>query len=125
VPTEFRDTIIRKIAQMKAELAALEAALAAYDRGGEEEVTGDSISIHGLKSNRFADVKPLFRAVNAVLQENGGKMSRTELIRELIDSGATIGKKRGIHNIRISIDTNIALGKLREKGQTIELVSNK
>ena len=75
---------------------------------------------HGDPSMRFFDWRPL-DAVRTILQENGGRMKRSDLVRVLVEGGLTHAKKRGMANIRISIDLNIENENLIQKGDYIQL----
>lgn len=125
MPDTFRDTLLRQITSLQQQIATLEeklaaskAALCAYDQhsgvGGVAEQPEDA------SVARFAGVRP-FDAIVRVLAEHGGRMDRDALMKVLVDGGATAGKKRGLHNLRISIDVNENLGKLIVDGNTVSL----
>lgn len=48
-------------------------------------------------------------------------MNQESLMDTLIASGATLGKKRGRHNLRISLELNTSLGKLIVDGEDVLL----
>lgn len=116
MPADFREALVQEIATLEGRLDALRAALAAYDLKGTGHMRAQS------PSNRFEGMRPTFRAIEIVLTESGGKMKRSDLMDQLVAGGAIIGKKRGLHNLRISIDDNAALGKLKVSGDDVELV---
>lgn len=49
-----------------------------------------------------------------VLQETGRALPQEELTNVLLAGGAATGKKRGKHNIRISIEITLNTGKLKQ-----------
>ncbi len=69
---------------------------------------------------RFFDWKPI-DAARVVLEENGKKMKRSELIEAMIAGGIKIGKKRPDVNIRRSFVINIESGNLIEDGDHIDI----
>ena len=73
---------------------------------------------------RFFDWRPL-DAARVVLEENGGKMKREELVDSIVAGGITHGKKRGLHNIRTSLELNIQTGNLIERVGIIILPKTK
>jgi hypothetical protein len=111
----FRKTLSARIEALESELRSVRAALSAYDAETETPLVPAS------PENRFAGVRPLYGAIEQVLRDNGGRMSREGLMEALVAGGATQGKKRGVHNLRISIDTNATLGKLKLEGDDVLL----
>lgn len=111
----FRKTLIARIESLESELRSVRAALSAYDVEIETPLIPPS------PEKRFAGVRPLFPAIAQVLRDNGGRMNREGLMEALIAGGATLHKKRGVHNLRISIDTNMSLGKLKQEGDDVLL----
>lgn len=60
---------------------------------------------------RFFMMRPL-KAIYILLEENGGKMKRDDLLAALKFGGIDLGRKRKGHNSRISLDLSIANGNL-------------
>lgn len=110
----FRKTLIARIESVRAELRQCEAALKAFDAEASAPIDPR------LPQNRFEGVRP-FDAIVEVLRENGGRMNQESLMDTLIASGATLGKKRGRHNLRISLELNTSLGKLIVDGEDVLL----
>lgn len=113
---EFRESLIRKIDDVQGHLGALRNALKAYDKAKHGAVESRTAA-----DTRFANMTPTYRAIEIVLRESGGKMTRADLMTSLIDGGAMIGRKRGVHNLRLSIDKNIELGKIFQRGESVEI----
>jgi hypothetical protein len=109
----FRDGILQQINQMESELKSLRAALTAYDNA-QPRILADS------PETRFRGIAPL-KAIRTLLKDNGGRMNRDAIIELLVAGGANIGKKRGNHNLRISIEVNIGNGNLIADGNDIVL----
>jgi hypothetical protein len=109
---EIRSEIIRKIEDLKAEVRSYEAALLALDRSGMAKTSGPDV--------RFYQQRPL-DAIRVVLRESGHALSQEELTNRLLAGGAAVGKKRGKHNIRISIEMTLASGKLKQIGELLGL----
>ena len=63
-------------------------------------------------NRRFFGVRPLI-AMRTVFQEIGPRIPREEMERILMEGGIAIGRKRGYHNVRISIDLCLLNGALR------------
>lgn len=93
----------------------MRAALSAYDKSRlkrpSREVEPDK---------RFQGRSPI-QAIRILLGEAGGKMKRAALMSSLMQGGAALGKKRGEHNLRISIEVNISNGNLVASGDSIAL----
>ena len=70
--------------------------------------------------SRFLGKEPI-KAIRILLAESGGRMNRNRLMEALIAGGATSGKKRGVSNLRISIDLNLQNGNLLGEGDEILL----
>lgn len=108
-----RAELERLIKVKEDELRALKTALRALEQN----------EIKSKSSGRFIDMRP-FDAVLILLSENSGRMKRPELEQALMDGGIAVGKKRGHHNVRISIDTNLKLGNLVEDNGWIKKGAN-
>jgi hypothetical protein len=109
---EIRSEIVRKIEELKAEVRSYEAALLALDRSGIAKTVGPDV--------RFYQMRPL-DAIRIVLRESGRALSQEDLTNILLAGGAAMGKKRGKHNIRISIEMTLQNGKLKETDGLIGL----
>lgn len=101
---DAKETLQREIEALEKQIEARKQALKALMLG--EANSGDG-------SLRFYMWRPL-DAIRAILQEKGEKMKRDELTHLLQNGGITVDRKRKGHNVRISIDKNIALGNLVE-----------
>jgi hypothetical protein len=101
---DAKETLQREIDALEKQIEARKQALKALMLG--EAKSGDG-------SLRFYLWRPL-DAMRTILQENGQKMKRDQLTLALQDGGITIDRKRKGHNVRISIDKNIALGNIVE-----------
>jgi len=113
-----RKTLLAAVESTRTQLRQYEAALKAFDA---EQVTPIPPSP---PESRFAGVRP-FDAIVQVLHENHGRMDREHLMDALVAGGATLGKKRGHHNLRISLDLNVKLGKLEIDGSDVVLPPDK
>lgn len=102
---DVRAEMIRKIESLKSEIKSYEAALQALDRRGLASRTGSEM--------RFYRTRPV-DAMRIVLQETGRALPQEELTNVLLAGGAATGKKRGKHNIRISIEITLNTGKLKQ-----------
>jgi hypothetical protein len=63
----------------------------------------------------------IHRAVRIYLEEVKQAMPQIEIIDALVAGGASNGKKRGRHNIRISLERCLELGTLIDKNGKIGL----
>lgn len=81
------------------------------ERSGLAERTGIAM--------RFYQMRPL-TAIKMVLREKGAQ-TRDSLVKELVDGGATVGRKRKDSNIRISMDKTLKNGSLQQVGDLIGL----
>lgn len=120
MPDTFRSTLLTQIRALEEKLAAARAALNAYDKHPSIDTKEPEVRPAGATSSRFTGMRP-YDAIVRVLAENGGSMDRDDLMKALIEGGAVEGKKRGHHNLRISIDLNESLGKLLVDGTTVSL----
>lgn len=121
MPDTFRATLLQLIKSLERQLAAARATLQAYDSQPGKIETAPLPDVSGPPSTaRFRGMRP-YDAIVRVLSEHGGAMDRDDLLRELADGGATEGKKRGMHNLRISIEVNESLGKLAVDGSRVAL----
>lgn len=121
MPDTFRDILLAHISEIETELSAAKAALSAYDR--KATTAGDPADHAGQapEAKPYARVRP-FNAIVSILEAaRGGRMNREALMQELVSGGALEGKKRGLHNLRISIDLNAKMGKLRLDGDDVIL----
>ncbi len=100
-----KEVLEREIAELEAQIRIRRSALHALQSGQSKE---------GDPKLRFYDWRPL-DAVLLLIDENGGQIERTRAEDLLLEGGLATGKKRGRHNIRISFDTNLAIGNLIEK----------
>lgn len=116
MPDSFRDTLLLHIASLKKQLSAAEASLHAYD----QVANPPDVQPTDPAAVRFQGMRPI-DAIREALAEHGGRMTREALMQALIDGGATAGKKRGIHNLRISIDVNEKQGKLVVDGDVVSI----
>jgi hypothetical protein len=72
---------------------------------------------------RFYDEQPV-RSIIVLINENGGKMKRDDLVRELKEGGYEIAKKTEkliVQHIIRSLKTNIKLGKFIADGDYIDV----
>ncbi len=99
---DSEEVLRREIADLRNEIKARESALDALQKGKAKA---------GVPALRFYQMRPIDGAI-AILKENNGRMKRAEVEDILQKGGISIGRKRGRHNIRISIDTNLKLGNL-------------
>ena len=74
-------------------------------------------------SHRFANIRGLWPALRAVLEENGCRMKRDDLFREMWIGGAFLNAKRPEKNFQLSLDTQASKGNIRVSGETVSLVS--
>jgi hypothetical protein len=95
----------------------------------EKQIAGLKSNLHALRLDkqklgdpklRFFNRKPV-DAVRKIIEEKGGKIRRSELVDIMVAGGITVGKKRDLKNIRISLDLNIELGNLIQTGDYIDL----
>jgi hypothetical protein len=103
--------ILDQIADLEKQIAHLRAGLQAVQQ--TKRKLGDP-------KMRFFDFRPL-DAARAVLQQNGGRMKRVDLIESIADGGISHGKKRGVANIHTSLGLNIENGNLVQDGEYLEL----
>jgi len=68
---------------------------------------------------RFYDMRPL-NVARDILSKHNGRIERAKMLEIMVAGGITCGKKRGQHNLRISLDTNVKNGNLIQKGDYIE-----
>jgi hypothetical protein len=109
---DIRSEIIRKIEDLKTQIKSYEAALQALDRNSLAKLSGPEM--------RFYQMRPL-DAIRMVLRESGKALAQEELINFLLEGGAATGKKRGRHNIRISIEMTLETGSLKQVNGLIGL----
>lgn len=106
-----REEVIQMLEESKKEVKALEKVLQALDRSGLEKRTGSAM--------RFYQVRPS-TAIKILLRE-GGPDTQEALTQKLIDGGVIEGKKRTIHNIRLSFEKVLENGTLKKVGDLIGL----
>lgn len=99
---DAKEALRQEIAALKKLIEAREEALRNIQRAE---------SSAGAATLRFYMWRPL-DAIREVLREHGGKMTRQEIHDALVAGGLTKDRKRGSHNIRISIEKNIVLENL-------------
>ncbi len=105
------EALEKEIEEFRAQIKIREAMIRVYKNGQAKQ---------GDPSLRFYMRRPL-DAVRLLLAESGGSMKRNSLEKALGQGGISVGRKRGDHNVRISINTNVANGNLREATGTIYL----
>jgi hypothetical protein len=108
---DVEKVFLDQIAALEKQIADLRAALQAVQESKRK--LGDPKMI-------FFDARPI-DAIRVVLGEHGGRLKRAQLVDELVNGGLVRGKKRGLINIRTSIDLNIANGNLVQEGEYLEL----
>ena len=106
-----KDALEAKIAELRKELSAHEEALRLIQRA--ESYPPES-------STRFLKTRPLY-AIRKILRETGKPMAVESLIDVLLRNGIANGRKRGHHNVRISIEVNERLGNLIVKDGMVSL----
>lgn len=106
-----RDEVILKLEELKADVKTWEKVLQVLDRNALSKRTGPAM--------RFYKARP-FYAMRAILSEKGAQ-TQEELMKILGDGGIAIGKKRGIHNTRISLEKTLRTGALKKVGDLIGL----
>ena len=106
-----KDALEARIAELRKELSAHEEALRTLQRVD---------SYPAETSTRFLKTRPLY-AMRKVLKEHGKPMSVEDLINVLLRNGIANGRKRGHHNVRISIEVNEKLGNLIVKEGIVSL----
>jgi hypothetical protein len=110
----IEERLMAEIAELSVELRSRQAALQAFRR-----VRGSTaLEATGNPGTRYVDKRPLV-AITEILQERGHGMKQEDLIQAVVDGGGALGKKRGHHNIRISIEISFRIGKLRQVGDSI------
>lgn len=109
--TASRDEIVLHISYLEREIHAWTKALQAYDH-----IISPNLSSPAML---FYQMRPLV-AIKQVLNEKG-PLTQAALIKELVEGGATIGKKRAESNIRISIEKTLGTGALKKIGNLIGL----
>jgi hypothetical protein len=68
---------------------------------------------------RFYQTRP-YNAMKIILSENGAQ-TQEQLMKALNEGGIAIGKKRGLHNTRISLEKTLKTGALKKVGEFIGL----
>jgi len=106
-----RDEVILKVEELKKELKTWQKVLQVLDRSGMAERTGTAM--------RFYQVRPII-AIKMILRQRGAQ-TQEALTKEMVDGGITIGKKRSVHNPRVSIEKTLKNGTLKRVGDLIGL----
>jgi hypothetical protein len=107
----LREDIILKIEELKEQTKTYKKLLQVWDKGDLAERTGPTM--------RFFNARPQ-TAINALLREKGPQ-TQGQLTAELQAGGIAVGKKRGMHNTRISIEKTLKTGALKQVGNLIGL----
>jgi hypothetical protein len=107
----LREDIILKIEELKKETKTYQKLLQIWDKSGLAERTGAAM--------RFFNARPQ-TAINVLLREKGPQ-TQGQLTAELQAGGIAVGKKRGMHNTRISIEKTLKTGALKQVGNLIGL----
>jgi hypothetical protein len=89
-----------QIEELKKQIAVIESALKAFRQ---------SQRTSGKTDMRFYGMRPLYVARD-ILAKHNGRMERAKMLEIMVAGGITCGKKRGQHNLRISLDTNVKNG---------------
>jgi hypothetical protein len=120
----FRESLVKNIALEEAEAARVESrlramrlALDAYDREFDKG-SAASDPIQRTAENRFQGMRPVWKAIEIVMREHDGSMTRTDLEEALIKGGAMIGKPRS-GNLLSSIEDSIKTGKMKQVGDRV------
>lgn len=106
-----RDEVILKLEELKAEVKTWEKVLQVLDRSTMAKRTGPAM--------RFYQSRPYY-AMKTVLSENGAQ-TQEQLMKALSEGGIAIGKKRAMHNTRISLEKTLRTGALKKVGDLIGL----
>jgi hypothetical protein len=104
-----REEVILKIEELKKELKTCEGFLRVLDRNGMGKRTGPEM--------RFYQARPQ-TCIVTLLRERGPQ-THEQLMKDLQAGGIAIGKKRGMHNPRISIERTLKTGALKKVGNLI------
>jgi hypothetical protein len=107
----LREDIVLKIEELKKETKTYQKLLQIWDKSGLAERTGPAM--------RFFNARPQ-TVINALLREKGPQ-TQEQLMAELQAGGIAVGKKRGMHNTRISIEKTLKTGALKQVGNLIGL----
>jgi hypothetical protein len=99
----------------------------------EKQIAGLKSNLHALRLDKQKLGDPKLRffnrlpvdAARKIIEENGGKIKRSRLVELMAAGGVTVGKKRDLKNIRISLDLNIENGNLIQMGEYIDLPPKK
>jgi hypothetical protein len=106
-----RDEILLKLEESEREVKTWKKILQVLDRSKLLDQTGANM--------RFSRVRPQV-AIKMVLNEKGPQ-TQEALMRALESGGIALGKKRGLHNSRISIEKTLRTGALQQFGDLIGL----
>lgn len=107
----LREEIILKLEELEKQTKTYKKLLQVWDKSGLEQRTGPAM--------RFYQARPQ-TAINTILREKGPQ-TREQLMAELQAGGIAFGKKRGMHNTRISIEKTLKTGALKRVGDLIGL----
>jgi hypothetical protein len=107
----LREDIILKLEELKKQTKTYKKLLQVWDKSGLEQHTGPAM--------RFYQARPQ-TAVNTLLREKGPQ-TQEQLMKELHAGGIAVGRKRGMHNTRISIEKTLKTGALKQVGNLIGL----
>lgn len=99
--------LTEEIRRLAVELRSHEAALEAFQRASGR-ATSTALPAAEM---RFVDVRPIV-AIKQILSEVGHPMLLEEIMQRALAGGIATGKKRGHHNVRISIEKNLEIGNL-------------
>jgi hypothetical protein len=123
VTDDFREKLLKDLAleetqkqRIESRIRALRSAIDTYDKESEELSVPEPLV--RTSENRFQGVRPVWKAIKTVMEENGLRMPRVALESVLMAGGAMNGKDRS-GNLRISIDNAIESGKLKQDGSEL------
>jgi hypothetical protein len=99
-----KEALEREITELEEQIRVRRAALA--------QLTGSPIPA---ARGRFSPPMRPHKAARVYLEETQHAVTQSEIIDALVAGGASDGKKRGRHNIRISLEKCVELGTLIDK----------
>ncbi len=107
----IREELVSRLEELEQEAKTYRKLLQVLDRSGLAQRTGPAM--------RFFNARPQI-AIEALLREKGPQ-TQEKLMNELQAGGIAVGRKRGMHNTRISIEKTLKTGALKKVGDLIGL----
>ena len=112
---DAKEALLQHLEELKRSIAGVRQTLRLMDK---QERLAQQQQLR--RTYRFFNVRTL-HAMRTVLEERGGSMPLENLIQQLINEGAAIGKKRSHHNVRISIEVNEKIGNVLIRDGVVSL----